>query len=208
MESIDAYLAALASEWPTPGGGSAAILVAASGASLVSMVARICSANPKYEEQHDLARSLISAGDALRADLLARRVRDEEAFDRVVAATAMPRGTPDEKASRARAVERALHGAAAEPLGAAKQALAVLRLAEESLAIRNANLVSDVGCAAEFGYAGLASCAYNVRINHRFMKDAALIALQAETIARYEREGRALLASVRSSVNALLAPRA
>jgi formiminotetrahydrofolate cyclodeaminase len=183
-------------------------LVAASGASLVSMVARICSANPKYEEQHDLARSLISAGDALRADLLARRVRDEEAFDRVVAATAMPRGTPDEKASRARAVERALHGAAAEPLGAAKQALAVLRLAEESLAIRNANLVSDVGCAAEFGYAGLASCAYNVRINHRFMKDAALIALQAETIARYEREGRALLASVRSSVNALLAPRA
>jgi formiminotetrahydrofolate cyclodeaminase len=172
------------------------------------MVARICSTNPKYAGQHDLARSLIERADGLRADLLERRIRDEAAFDRVVAATALPRSTDAEKAARARSLEHALHGAAAEPLGAAKQAVAVLRLTVEMLEIRNANLASDVGCAAEFAHAGAAACAYNVRINHRFMKDTELIALQSETIGRYEREANATLAGVRTAVNELLRPRA
>ncbi|MGZ3553836.1 MAG: cyclodeaminase/cyclohydrolase family protein [Vulcanimicrobiaceae bacterium] len=207
METIASYLTDLASEWPTPGGGSAAIFVAATGASLVAMVARICSTNPKYAEHHDLARLLIEKADALRVDLLAHRERDEAAFDRVVAATALPRSTPEEKAIRAEALEKSLHAAAAEPLAAAKQALAVLHLAKDALAIPNTNLISDVGCAAEFAHSGLVACAYNVRINHRFIKDPALVAVQAETIARYERESTALLSRIREVVNATLRPR-
>ena len=201
------YLTDLASEWPTPGGGSAAIFVAATGAALVAMVARICSTNPKYVEFHDLARLLIAKSDALRLDLLARRERDEAAFDRVVAATALPRSTPEEKAVRAESLESALDAAAAEPLAAARQALAVLHLAKDLLTIPNKNLISDVGCAAEFAHSGLIACAYNVRINHRFMKDPSLVAAQAETIARYERESTALLSRIREQVNAALQPR-
>jgi formiminotetrahydrofolate cyclodeaminase len=207
METIASYLTDLASEWPTPGGGSAAILVAATGASLVAMVARICSTNQKYAEHHDLARLLIAKADALRLDLLSRRERDEAAFDRVVAATALPRASAEEKAIRQEALEIALHAAASEPLAAAKQALAVLHLTRDLLEFRNANLISDVGCAAEFAHAGVLACAYNVRINHRFMKDATLVAVQAETIARYEREATALLSRIREAVNATLLPR-
>jgi formiminotetrahydrofolate cyclodeaminase len=190
----------LASEWPTPGGGSAATMVAAAGASLVAMVARICSANRKYAQFADLAKDLVSQADALREEFLRARERDEAAFDRVVAATAMPKETPAEQQLRRNALEIALAHAAAEPLAAAEHSLAVMRLAARALTFHNRNLVSDIGCAAEFGYAALAACAYNVRINHRFMHDLPAIEAQEHALGRYEREGNALLASIRKGV--------
>lgn len=204
METLSDYFTHLASEWPTPGGGSAATLVAASGAALVAMVARICSANKKYAAQADLARELVSQADALRAEFLRARERDEAAFDRVVAATAMPKASDEEKRLRASALEIALAHAAAEPLSVAQSALDVMRLAARALEFNNRNLVSDIGCAAEFGHAALAACAYNVRINHRFMHDVAAIEAQAHALARYERESSALLASIRKAVNETL----
>ena len=203
MESVDEYLTQLASEWPTPGGGSAATMVGAAGAALVAMVARINSANPKYAAQAELAHDLVHRADALRAEFLKARGRDEAAFDRVVAATAMPKSTDAEKAARRDALEVALNHAAAEPLLAAQAALEVLRLCAESLEIPNKNLVSDIGCAAEFAAAALAACAYNVRINHRFMKDRDAVEAQANALARYERESNALLQSVRRSIGAM-----
>ncbi len=73
-----------------------------------------------------------------------------------------------------------------------------------ALDFHNRNLVSDVGCAAEFAYAALAACAYNVRINHRFMHDLPAIEAQSHALERYEREGSALLASVRKAVRSQL----
>ena len=204
VETIDQYLTQLASEWPTPGGGSAATLVAASGAALVSMVARICSTNPKYSAQHLLAKDLVARADELRQEFLRARERDEAAFDRVVSASAMPKGSDSEKSTRREALETALQHAAAEPLASAALALEVLRLAAKTLEIPNKTLVSDVGCAAEFGAAGLAACAYNVRINHRFMHDVDAIEAQANVLERYEREGAALLSTVRRSVTSLM----
>ena len=202
VETLSDYLTQLASEWPTPGGGSAATMVAAAGAALVAMVARISCANAKYSAQHNLCKELVERADGLRAEFLRARERDETAFDRVVAAQAMPKATEHEKATRKAALENALHHAAAEPLESAALALEVLRLAARSLEIRNRNLISDIGCAAEFGAAALAACAYNVRINHRFMHDVDTIEAQAQALERYERESTALLSSIRHDVSA------
>ena len=204
VETLSEYLTQLASEWPTPGGGSAATMVAAAGAALVAMVARICSTNPKYTQHHALALRLVAEADGLRAGFLQARERDEAAFDRVVAATAMPNATEGEKRLRRDSLEIALAHAAAEPLEAAAKALEVLRLAASALDFHNRNLVSDLGCAAEFAYAALASCAYNVRINHRFMHDLPAIEAQSHALERYEREGSVLLASVRKAVRSQL----
>ena len=182
METLPEYLTQLASEWPTPGGGSAATMVAAAGAALVSMVGRICAINPKYAAQKPLALELVGRADELREDFLRARERDEAAFDRVVAASAMPKNTESEKETRRRALELALHHAAAEPLASAEMALEVLRLAAMSLQIPNKNLASDVGCAAEFAASALNACAYNVRINHRFMHDTDAIEAQANAL--------------------------
>ena len=206
MESIEEYLASLASGAPVPGGGSAATLVAATGAAVVGMVARICAGNPKYAAGAALTARLAAESDRLRTELSAARERDERAFAAVVAAQALPKAAPEEKASRERALEDALRAAAREPLEAAALALAVVRCAEQLLEIPNRNLASDVGCAAEFGFAALAACAYNVRVNHRYMRDPASIEAQAAQLDGYEREGAATLARVRAAVAQLLAP--
>ncbi|MGR4065916.1 MAG: cyclodeaminase/cyclohydrolase family protein [Vulcanimicrobiaceae bacterium] len=197
---MEQYLTTLASDAPAPGGGSAATIVAAAGASLVAMVARICGANPRYAAQSALASDLVLSADRLRERLLAARERDESAFAAVVAAQALPK--TDER--RAGLLETALAQAAREPLDGARLALDVLLLAERALEIPNRNLASDLGCAAEFGYAALNACAYNVRVNHRFMHDPKTIEEQAERLSAFEREATAIRQRVRDGVNALL----
>lgn len=205
METLDGYLTALASSAATPGGGSAAAIVAASGAALLSMVGRIYSESPKYAPYHELVTRVVTSADALRTDLLAARERDEKAFARVMAAHVLPQKNEAEKATRAGSVEKALRAAAAEPLHAAGLALDVLRFSTQLMTVPNKNLMSDIGCAAEFAYAGVAACGYNVRINHRFMRDSETIAQQSTLLARYEDEGRSLLDAVRRTVGDALA---
>lgn len=200
MERIDVYLEALASAAPTPGGGSAATLVAASGAALVGMVARITDESGKHPEHHALAEQLTASADRRRSDLLAARARDERAYGAVVEAMSLPRSSPEERAARAAALQNALEGAAAAPLYAASLALETLQLAERALELRNPNLVSDIGCAAEFAFASLAASAYNVRINHKFMKDRVAIEAQETALKGFERSAAEILERVRSGV--------
>ncbi len=205
MESLDGYALRLASEAPVPGGGSAAAVVGALGAALVAMVARICGASPKYAAEAHVASEVAAESDALRDRLTAARERDEHAFAAVVKAQRLPKATQEERAARAEALEASLRAAAEAPLEAAELLLRVLRLSERVLQIPNRNLAGDAGCGAEFAYAALAACAYNVRVNHRYMHDERTIAAQSELLERYEKEAAAILADVREVVNAALA---
>jgi len=207
VETISGYLEALASDRPTPGGGSAATLVAANAAALIAMVARISARNPKYAAHHPLCEQLITEAERLRAEALRARERDEAAFERVVAASAMPKETHAQQTTRHVALELALHHAAAEPLLAAQHALELLRLAQTALDVPNLNLASDIGCAAEFAAAALAASAYNVRVNHRFMRDHDVVATQRTTLEHYEREAATLHAHIRSTITARLKPK-
>jgi len=205
VESLDAYASRLASDAPVPGGGSAAAVVAALGAALVAMVARICAANPKYAAQAASARDVAAESDALRERLTAARGRDERAFAAVVAAQRLPKASPEERSARGVALETALRAAAEAPLDAAEMALRVLQLADRILRIPNRNLAGDAGCGAEFAFAALAACAYNVRVNHRYMHDGEAIAGQSERLARFEGDAETILGRVRATVGAALA---
>lgn len=189
VEALNEYLTNLASESPVPGGGSAAMVVGAAGAALVAMVARICAGNAKYAAKHELAQALVSQADMLREALLKRKAEDELAFDAVVAA----RGDKE-------AMQTALGQAAAVPLQGARTALDVLRLAADALELGNANLVSDLGCAAEFAHAALLAASYNVRINHKFMKNESLINAQQAELNELEKAAHPLLKAVRAAV--------
>ena len=189
VEALNEYLTKLASESPAPGGGSAAMVVGAAGAALVAMVARICAGSQKYAPKRELAQSLVAQADALRRALLQRKADDERAFDAVVAA----RGNTE-------AMQAALETAAAVPLDGARSALEVLRLAADALDLGNANLVSDLGCAAEFAHSGRLAAAYNVRINHKFMKNAALIQSQRSQLGELQKAAHPLLLAVRSAL--------
>jgi formiminotetrahydrofolate cyclodeaminase len=94
-------------------------------------------------------------------------------------------------------LDAALRDAAQAPLDGASAALVLLHAVDELLQVPNHYLTSDVGCAGEFASAALAACAYNVRINHRFMNDRAAAQPQLATLARYEREAAALIEKIR-----------
>lgn len=191
MESLDAYLQQLASAQPTPGGGSAAALVGAVAAALVAMVGRIAKRAPA---------DLVAAADDLRTKLLDARQRDEDAYSAVVDAQALPKATDDQRAVRTRVLDEALADAARAPLQTAALALDVLQLVDQLLQISMGALESDVACAAEFAYASLTACGYNVRVNHRYMRDEMTIRRQALELVRYEGEGAQILSRARHAV--------
>jgi formiminotetrahydrofolate cyclodeaminase len=180
VDSVDTYLNALASASPTPGGGSAATIVAAMGAALVAMAARITAANSKYEAVLVHAQRLEQKAEELRTSLARARKRDEDAFAMVM---------------RTRGEERqvALREAAQAPLDAMELALQVQLLAIEALELKNPYLESDLACAQEFGGAAVAALSYNVRVNHRAMHDERIVAQQRTAMERCENESRALL---------------
>ena len=124
---------ALASERPTPGGGSAATLVTALGAALVAMVARLTHQNAKHAAHHALAAEIATKADGVRARALRARTEDEVAYGGVVTATGLPRSTPDERSARTAAIQAALGDAARAPLHAAELAKLVAILTARAL---------------------------------------------------------------------------
>ncbi len=201
METLDAYLERLASDAAVPGGGSAAAVVISLGAALIAMVGRIAGRNPKNAPVAQELEAIVVRSDELRRELEAARLRDETAFGAVVAAQALPTNTQEERAARRRALDASLEKAAEAPLQAAGLSVRVLDLALSLLEFPTKALSSDVGSAAEFAHAGLASCAYNVRINHRFMHDAPAIARQEESLGVVEVKAQWLADRVRSKID-------
>jgi formiminotetrahydrofolate cyclodeaminase len=200
VRGSEEYLDRLASADPTPGGGSAAAVVGATGAALVAMVARITLANPRREAQHAAAKVVVEQADLLRSDLLRARAADETAYAAVANTMALPQATDEERSERATALQDALALAAAEPLRIAELANGVLGLAEQALDLRNRSLVSDVGCAAEFGGAAVSAAALNVRINHRYLKDASFVSRQEADLEALERKARLRVDAIRARV--------
>ncbi len=183
---LDAYLDALASASPAPGGGSAAALVGAMGAALCAMVARITAESPRHAAVAAAAEALARDADALRSRLAELRPRDEAAYAAVVAAQRLPRSTEDEKAARTSAVQAALAGAAAVPLETAEASVAIFALADRAGGLGNAHLASDIACARHFARAAFEAAVDNVRVNHAYLRDEALIAAHERRIAELD----------------------
>ena len=201
MLDLQAYLNRLASAEPTPGGGSAATIVGAFGAALVAMVGRLTLGNPRYEAVHADAVLLVGEADMLRARFTSARSADEAAYAAVVLAQALPRVTAAEAAARGARLQAALIGAAQAPLEAAGLAVSLLTLCARAASLGNPNLVSDVECAVAFGHAALEASAANVRINHRFIKDAQLVAEQTRQLAVLIDAGRSSETAARDLIS-------
>jgi glutamate formiminotransferase/formiminotetrahydrofolate cyclodeaminase len=164
-ERVSDFLDALASDRPTPGGGSVAAVAAAAGAALVAMVGRLTIGKTKYEAADERMRAVVEEADRARAELLPMADRDAEAFDAVMAAYKLPKESEEEKATRSPAIRRALLGAAELPLGVARRAVQLLELAREVTETGNSTAASDGATAAQLLYAAAQGALRNVEIN-------------------------------------------
>jgi formiminotetrahydrofolate cyclodeaminase len=186
----------LAAPDPTPGGGSAAALAGAAGAALAAMVCAMPRTRTGgAEEKERLATALAWAREA-GARLRRLVEEDTAAYDAVVAAYRLPKGTDEEKAARRSAIEAAMRRATDVPLETAEACQVALRAAQEAAANGNPNALSDARTAATLAFAGLVGAAENVRINAPALGEAAS-GPRLETLEKLLEEGRALARTLR-----------
>ena len=172
-QTVAGLLAAFRSPDPTPGGGSAAALAGAVGASLLTMVASL--PKPKAGTDDEVAR-LRTAGERCRvsAETLTALVdRDSEAYETVLAAYRLPKATDEEKAERGARIQHALRLAIEAPLDVMRACSEGLDQGQVVAALGNPNASSDVQVGVELLRAGLRGARLNVDINLPSVKDAA-----------------------------------
>ena len=107
-ETIEGFLARLASKAPTPGGGGAGALSGAVGCALGRMVAQLTIGRKKYAEAEETVIRLDERLGGLQENFLSLADRDEEVFGRFMEALGLPKESEEEKAVRKAAVEIAL----------------------------------------------------------------------------------------------------
>jgi formiminotetrahydrofolate cyclodeaminase len=165
MTDLKDFLGELASDSPTPGGGSVAALSGAMAAALTSMVANLTVGKKKYVDVEEEMKRVLGESEALRMELAQMVAEDAEAFNRVMAAMKLPKETPDDETRRGVALEAALVDAATVPLAVMGKCALVVRLARVAAEKGNRNAVSDAGVAALLGRAGAQAARLNVLIN-------------------------------------------
>jgi formiminotetrahydrofolate cyclodeaminase len=129
------------------------------------MVCELTLGREAYRQHEEAVRSIRKRAESLRRDLIALVDRDAEAYDGVMRAIRMPKGTPEEKAARKEALVQANLFATETPMATADACAALMGLAIELAPWGNPNALSDVGAAALLAYSGLRGGVLNVRIN-------------------------------------------
>ena len=178
-----------ASESPAPGGGSISAYMGALGAALGTMVANLSSHKAGWDDRWKEFSDWADKGQDVMRRLLALVDEDTAAFDKIMAAIGMPKGSEEEKAARAAALEAATLYATEVPLKTMKAALEVFPIVKAMAAEGNPNSVSDAGVGALAARSAVLGAQLNVRINaagladreaaDRLCAEAAEIAAQA-----------------------------
>ena len=172
------FAAALASDAPVPGGGSAAALAGALSAALGAMAARLSLRRKKTGEERAPLEEDVQIAEALRQRLLSLVDRDAAGFEPLSRAYSLPKEDP-EREQKLRAASLAACAAPLELLRCCGETAELLAGLRERVSLM---LLSDVGSAAALCRGALESAAMNVWVNTRSLKgDAEAEALKAET---------------------------
>lgn len=170
-QSIQTFLDELASKSATPGGGSAAALMGAQGAALVSMVCQLTIGKPKFVEVEAEMKSVLAETEVLRNHLTGLIKQDIDVFNRLMARYAMPKATEEEQAARSAAIQDILKEATEVPLQCVHACIKVIKLSQVVAEKGSPGVVSDAGAAVMSAYGGLKTSALNVYINLGGIKD-------------------------------------
>ncbi|MBI2218177.1 MAG: cyclodeaminase/cyclohydrolase family protein [Candidatus Rokubacteria bacterium] len=164
-QTVDELLAALADGTPTPAGGAACAVVAATAAGLAGMATRV-TARRSGDARWTL---LASSADELRRTLLALADRDAEAYRGVIEAR-RPGGSRPRAAGAADKRESphvivALRVATDVPLAVARASLEVLTLCGELAGAVPSVVASDVAVAVSLARAAVEGSVTTARAN-------------------------------------------
>ncbi len=170
------FVEAVAAPTPTPGGGSVSALAGALAAALGQMVCSLSLGKKSLAAHHGQLKDALRRMTELRNQLSEQVERDAASYDAVIAAMRKPKGTEDEQAARARAIEEASKSAALVPLETAELASETKRRVQGLRGITLAGAASDLAVALHMAEAAIRGAVENVRANLPSIHDAHWVA--------------------------------
>ena len=197
----------LSSDAPAPGGGSVAALCGSLSVGLTAMVAQLSTKITKNswpfgQPRPQSWREFDAAGhraQQLREQFMHAIDADTAAFDALMAANRLPKGSPE----RFQAMRAAMRQAIETPLSVLEMSIEAMQLAE--VAMRgNPNARSDAGVAVSTARACAEGAWMNVRINLSGMRDLERKAQYAEKADSLLADAKALSGRLLSEIEAFL----
>lgn len=179
----------LASKKPVPGGGGAAALVGALGASLNTMVANFSVGKKKFVDYKEKHEDIIRRGEVLRNKLIDLIDKDAENFEPLSKAYSMPSSTEEERVKKEDTLQKCLKVACSAPLEILQYTYEAILLHNEIVDISSKTIISDVGVGVQCLKASLYSAYLNIEINIKSMNDEVYVLKVRENSKKMVEEG-------------------
>ncbi|MFT5052631.1 MAG: glutamate formiminotransferase/formiminotetrahydrofolate cyclodeaminase [Chlamydiales bacterium] len=183
--TVRGFVEETASESVAPGGGSVAANLGALGAALGAMVANLSAHKRGWDERWEEFSEWADKGKACHDELLALIDRDTDAFNGIMAAFGLPKGTSDEKAARTAAIQAATCRAIEIPLRVMEVSMDSMEVIGAMAEKGNPASASDAGVGALCARSAIMGAFLNVKINTKDVTDK-------EVVADYVRRGQAI----------------
>ncbi|MCC6461735.1 MAG: glutamate formimidoyltransferase [Saprospiraceae bacterium] len=203
-KDLRAFANETAAESPAPGGGSVSAYVGTLGVSLATMVANLSAHKRGWDERWAEFSEAADRGQRIKDALLRAVDEDTEAFNAIMEAFGLPKGTPEEKAARKAAIQKATLGAIEVPLRVVRLGLESFPLIRQMVETGNPNSITDAGVGALCARTAVLGAALNAKVNAIDLEDksyAARVVAEADAAmadaARLEAE---ILAIVREKM--------
>lgn len=162
-----------ASESPAPGGGSVSAYIGALGISLATMVANLSSHKKGWDDRWKEFSEWADKGQVIKKNLIALVDEDTRAFNQIMNAFGLPKGTEQEKKVRSESIQAATLNAIEVPLKTMKICLESMTIIKEMVKEGNPNSVTDAGVGALCARSAIIGAYLNVKVNGSGLKDKA-----------------------------------
>jgi len=169
--TLSGFADAAASESPAPGGGSISAYMGALGISLGTMVANLSAHKKEYENRWEEFSKWAEKGQALKDQLLLLVDEDTRAFNKIMSAFGLPKGSAEEKKARDKEIQSATKYATEVPFRVMQLCYESMEIIEAMAKTGNPNSVSDAGVGALCARSAVMGAFLNVKINARNLRD-------------------------------------
>jgi len=200
LASMDIYEFAdeLASDSPAPGGGSVAALNGTLSAGLSSMVGNLTYNKKGYKEVKQIMIDVSDKAQRLKDFFTESIDKDTEAFNKVMDAFSLPKGTDEEKALRDKAIMDGTKGATLVPFSVLEKTKEAAELALTVVEKGNRNSLSDAGVAGLTAAAAAEGALYNVMINLDGIDDEEFNNETAKKAVKINKEVQKIVTKIKS----------
>jgi glutamate formiminotransferase/formiminotetrahydrofolate cyclodeaminase len=136
------------------------------------MVANLSAHKRGWDDRWEEFSRVAERGIALQNQLELLVDADTAAFNAIMEAYGMPKGTATQQQARHAAIQDATKNAIEIPMRVARLAADAMTIAEEMAAIGNPNSITDVGVGAMTIRTGVKGAILNARVNLQDLEDA------------------------------------